>query len=466
MPLTHDIHHFCNLSERQTLSEIAIQGPKTHCLAIQQLFPLRLYFIIVDISNESTVTLDNLPILIAECLNDLHKVSRKTESAIFLAVHGQLGQLVSDYASAVPEELRGLILLGTVMPKRYSAISFPLPVLTIVGEIDGLMRITRVSNTLHDMIRSVKFDPGLAIQSPFIILGGSNHEVFISGNLPSNLHQLDIEAEVDKNVAVQRASIYTSMFLAHVLEEPVFLVKSAAVEFKKAFEMAQNITTPLEKLREITVDNLKSYWVKTAQKWLSGLSGKQSTQIEVEGFIGDSELPPVMDIEQGIPYIFTFSEVRRYAEKGNRDQDIGSFPQAPDEIVARMLGPERIRDYLQNTTIISYNYTCRDLNYASFMTAYHTASDRARSRYDNYHRGAIFEPDIEASSEEAWDGSRLNFNMYGSTLYVSSSVYKTPLNEDLERNNGLFYCKLLPPDRALEWIYVDSIRRTLPPTRP
>ncbi|KAK0053471.1 hypothetical protein Bpfe_017169 [Biomphalaria pfeifferi] len=383
-------------------------------------------------------------------------------SAVFLATHGQLGHLAADYARAVPDTLRGLILLGAVLPKRVNVIAFPLPVLTIVGEIDGVTRITRVSETLHAMMRSVKFDPELAIQSPLIILEGSNHDVFITGSLPFSLYQHDIEAEVPKSVAMETAANFTALFLAHVLQEPEVFVKTAATEFKKAFEAAQNMTAPIESLREATINNLKSYWVKSAQKWLSGLTGKQSTQIEVDSYVEKSQdgLPPTMIYEHGVNHIVTFSEVIRYADKKGKTEDDGSLPQAPDEIAAKMLGPERIQASLKNATR-TYNYTCRDLNYASFMTAYHTATERARIRFDGYHRGVIFQPDIVTNSEALWESTHLKFNVHASKLYVTSIAYKTPMDDDLGVESGLFFCKLLPPDRAMEWIYVDSISRDM-----
>lgn len=71
-----------------------------------------------------------------------------------------------------------------------------------------------------------------------------------------------------------------------------------------------------------------------------------------------------MIYEHGVNHIVTFSEVIRYADKGKAEDD-GSLPQAPDEIAAKMLGPERIQAALKNATR-TYNYTCRDLNYVSY----------------------------------------------------------------------------------------------------
>ncbi|XP_012943546.1 uncharacterized protein LOC106014029 [Aplysia californica] len=440
---------------------------KVFCRIIQQLYPLRLWVGLADISMEAAITMDNLPILLAETQQELHNAGMRTDVDVFLAAHGQTGHKVADYARAVPESLRGLILLGSFLPRRESAVSFPLPVLTLVGEVDGVTRITRIAQTIQEMIRAANFDPDIVVQSPLVILEGSNHEVYTVSQLPYALHLLDIEAEVDKSVGMETAANITAMFVANAVREPEALVVMAESEFKRAFDKAKNLTAPVRSLKELTQDELKSYWVKSAQKWLSGLEGKQSTQLEVDSYVVEDSsssmaLPPALVKEYGINYVVTFSDVIRYPHSEDGEDD-GAAPQAPDEIAARMLGPERIQEYLKNTNI-SKNYTCRDLNYASYMTAYHAATERARQRYDNYHRGIVFLPDVVTDSSVLWETMRLRVETRDSELQVTSISYKTDNDMSQSQYSGLFFCKLLPPDKALEWIYVDSLRRNMAST--
>lgn len=79
-------------------------------------------------------------------------------------------------------------------------------------------------------------------------------------------------------------------------------------------------------------------------------------------------LPPALVKEHGINYVITFSDVIPSRETASTDDlDPGLGPVAPEEIAARMLGPERIQEYLKDTSI-SRNYTCRDLNYVSHLS--------------------------------------------------------------------------------------------------
>lgn len=96
------------------------------------------------------------------------------------------------------------------------------------------------------------------------------------------------------------------------------------------------------------------------------------------------------------------------------------------------------------------------------MTAYHTASEKARHRFDKYKRSVLFAPDVVTNSEALWEKTRLKITMEPGAIHVTSIAYKTLPDDSQTLYSGLFFCKLLPPDRALEWIYVDALRRNLP----
>ena len=60
------------------------------------------------------------------------------------------GKAVEAYARAVPDRLKGLILLGSSMPSSQGGpLAFPLPVLTLVGELDGVTKITSIAYALQ-----------------------------------------------------------------------------------------------------------------------------------------------------------------------------------------------------------------------------------------------------------------------------------------------------------------------------
>lgn len=77
-----------------------------------------------------------------------------------------------------------------------------------------------------------------------------------------------------------------------------------------------------------------------------------------------TEIPPSVLAEGHQSVVITFSDVLR-AQTQETDDD--EKPEAPVEIAARMLSPQRIKKELGDTNITKL-YTCRDLNYVSIRS--------------------------------------------------------------------------------------------------
>ncbi|KAL5007648.1 hypothetical protein ScPMuIL_016454 [Solemya velum] len=133
------------------------------------------------------------------------------------------------------------------------------------------------------------------------------------------------------------------------------------------------------------------------------------------------------------------------------------MPQEPTEIRARMIGMEKFQLLLSNMTF-TYSVTCRDINYASFLNAYYLASSAAQRRYDAKNTGILFDDDIELPDEAQWKNTQLLVYTDGREIHVTSMAWKTSMQTKPTYRQGLQYCKLLPPSRAIEWIYVDALR--------
>lgn len=460
------------VSEAESSREIALIVVPEHGLSapdyemfgmfVQNVCPFRLWVAILDSPINVTLTLDNLPVLLYEVVDALSEAGMGLRAQLFLAAHGQAGHVVSVYTEAVPGTVRGLVLLGTFLHSGTSLASFPVGVMTIVGELDGLTRLTRVATYVQAMEEAAAEHPEVIARHPLLLMDGSNHGIFVGDGLPESMYDLDIQPEVDEVEALQAAVDMISLFMANTLQTSQDAVDDARDAFVRSFEHAQSITEPIRSLRNLTQGQMRSNWVRMAQKWLSGLEGKESSLLEVDSFVTTSEtlpLPPTLGVEGGINYVITFSDVT-YAGRidTSRSGVIDSAQTAPLEIAARMIGPERIQKYLLNTTI-ARNYTCKDLNYASFMTAYHTASQKAQTRFDQIKRYVRFQPDIEVDSEIEWETTPLAVETIGHELHVTGISYRTRNSEDLSQYAGLYFCKLLPPERAMEWIYVDFVRR-------
>lgn len=73
-------------------------------------------------------------------------------------------------------------------------------------------------------------------------------------------------------------------------------------------------------------------------------------------------------------------------------------------------------------------------------------------------RQLILEEDMLTSNELAWLVSQLELVELSDGLHVQSQRYEMTYKPSQKDSSGLFYCSLLSPFRAMEWIYVDSLR--------
>lgn len=94
----------------------------------------------------------------------------------------------------------------------------------------------------------------------------------------------------------------------------------------------------------------------------------------------------------------------------------------------------------------------------SVLEAFYNSSSVARERYSRKGRQLILEEDILTSNELAWLVSQLKLVELSDGLHVQSQRYETTYKPSQKDSSGFFYCSLLSPFRAMEWIYVDSLR--------
>lgn len=87
-------------------------------------------------------------------VSDLKKAGF-TGDNIFLAAHSLGGVFAQQYAQSHPDAMKGLILQGSVLLRNtrkvqtngFTKFNTNMPTLTLCGELDGLMRITRCAES-------------------------------------------------------------------------------------------------------------------------------------------------------------------------------------------------------------------------------------------------------------------------------------------------------------------------------
>jgi len=112
------------------------------------------------------------------------------------------------YANGKSNQIKGMILMGSVLLRNTRNITnsgstlfhFDVPTLTLTGELDGLLRISRGAEAYwHSM---VNIDQSQANKFPVVALQGVSHSSFMDSTmLPSAVKSGDIKPEVDEKTA-------------------------------------------------------------------------------------------------------------------------------------------------------------------------------------------------------------------------------------------------------------------------
>ena len=100
--------------------------------------------------------------------------------------------------------------------------------------------------------------------------------------------------------------------------------------------------------------------------------------------------------------------------------------------------------------------TSKDFSFSlqnALTLALSRSSTTARGRYLSRGSKMVMLPDLVTSDSDTWLGEKLDFRQSASNVSVRSAVYQSDT-----QTAGVQFCKVLSPYRAMEWIYVDSLR--------
>lgn len=141
---------------------------------------------------------------------------------IYLAAHSLSGVFSQDYARDNKDLVEGAILMGSVLLRKQREIQddgktsfkgFDIPVLTLVGEKDGLLRISRGAESFwhqHVNIKDEQKD-----QFPVVYVDGLSHAGFMdSSMLPSAVVSGDLKPEIEEKTGHNQVANAIVSFIA------------------------------------------------------------------------------------------------------------------------------------------------------------------------------------------------------------------------------------------------------------
>jgi hypothetical protein len=126
----------------------------------------------------------------------------------------------------VADSAAGVVLMGSFITRAFKTgktsegrpqVEFPVPTLTIGGELDGLCRISRITEALYTQI-TFDENPDIAASTlPVTVIPGMNHMQFASGEIPPFVKGSDLQHEISEDEAQAIAVADAAAFMGSIV---------------------------------------------------------------------------------------------------------------------------------------------------------------------------------------------------------------------------------------------------------
>jgi len=400
---------------------------------------------------------------ISACMEAAEEQGLSTEF-IFFGGHSLGGIVLESYISGHAEIARGIALIGTWLPdllgeKHRGSNEYPVPVLTAIGELDG----GGLSYLRREVEETEALPGSVTAFTKTILVPQVNHAQVASGETNEEVVDNDIDPELTEEEAhemyAQRMGDWLSLNALHlelISQEDANTALSnfaeyetATAEFLEPFFIAYN----MEQV------GLHSDFVIEAQEWILDLDNAENVLINstvltnMPTFQGYS---PSVKEENGIVSIKTYLHF-------NYDTDLLDFNNhlSASTVKAKM----KLADFIYPLIGLperNQMLSCAEMNKKSMEIAMSIASEAALERMDAKGRRLEFgEDDVYVWGGVPWEysgGLKWTINPDNSVELKSARLTSDP---NFPFFPGEHYCDLLSPYRALEWIYIESIRHTM-----
>ncbi|XP_065181522.1 uncharacterized protein LOC135812120 [Sycon ciliatum] len=482
---------------------------------LQQDAPFYLWVGLVDFPQD-TPTSDLIDSYMSHMLSDLDALGfNKSDTRLLYAFgHGAGSFPMQDWAikyvanqrkvTPLPAPLKGVVLLGSYLQRKHRNSTFPTGVMTMAGDMDGVTRITRIAESYYHLILHPG-SPPINYGFPHIVLNGVSHMQFASGPPPPIAQELDLKPEQSQANATHAVTSISSAFMALKFEDVLRegdQVSSAEYEhlpFREIFAKARNlldqglrdaddVLTPIVESFEAeafyhlhspcyakTDDkncSSRSPWIETAQTLMCGLGASRTSVADrsilwpVNEVFPHDYLPKILnsctptDINCTLNTTSVVENV--YAESDVADESLAPIAAVQQEV--KFNSRQRCYEHA-GITPADFNTTdgpslCADINQAAYEQAVGKANAVNKARFLKYGQRLRMAPDKVTSIFPIWSIEPLQIDTSGTEALVTAWASKYSTQNPIPLVAGLHFCKLLSPARAMEWVYVDSLRKS------
>jgi dienelactone hydrolase len=401
------------------------------------------------------------PIEIAGALNDClaHASSEGLAGPVFMAGHSLGGIMLETYIKDHPDVAAGIILLGSYLPDLFGDHSnvFPVPVLTAVGELDGLT----LSYVYREWMESA--DAGVLGGFPVYVIDDANHAQVASGDIPSFVTEQDIPSPISFEEAHQRYAQAVACFIVRQKEE-MFSEDQLIIALETQSQLmrySSRFLVPFATASLMETDGAEvpsSSWMLEGQRVLLAASEEELTNLEVIDFV-----VPFEDLGDAKPGVNSSTECQALVSTFSQPQYDSSVADANTLQSASVIKAKfKLEDVVRESLCLPEvpRKQCMDINIAAFDMALSLATDEARERFLAIGTELVFDNDKVSPWGPGWEFS---FGLhYAKINETHTRLYSTSLISEpdffIPTAAGMHYCDLLSPFRALEWIYITGVQ--------
>lgn len=429
-----------------------------------------------------------------------------TTTATFVyAAHSLGGEILQDWlVNATTANASALVLTGSYITRANRAVNdsmvpYFVPTLSLVGEQDGLARVSRFAEAYwHQEIHG---SYGAPWDFPVVVLPGMNHGQFayFNGTPPGLVGVFDLPAEVPHDVAQTAAADVIAAFIASSVggNTTARAALQAYVESTGAFlapliesqvmESSYNLLPPCYDNPPSAACIVGCPWSQRAQALLANAASSNGSGSYAYGMIVEDAMHPVDDLTPiHLPAIHNnctapagcalnaSTVTEQTYDPIWSSFDVALYPCTAQESKVKMTSQQNA---LVSAGVLDANFTltdqipnrCAQVNAATLAWAVANAGNKTAARYNATGLPLVMGPDTDAYIGPQFTYGTLNFTFFNAStsgtgaplVLVGSVTLRTPLDYIIPESAGFHYCLLLSPARAMEWVYVDSQRAFL-----
>lgn len=436
-------------------------------IAMQQASPYRLWVGLIGPFTADVPTASGCSEHIDEALAMMTAQGMRSDY-LFVAGHSLGGVVMQTWIRNNLSNTTGTILLASEISAFLDGFD-DYPIMQISGDLDGIVLIFELQNIFREYEVAASSDPSLMYKRPITVLTDVNHMAFASGDPPVAVEDHDILSPLSEEEGHAVLARHMDAFMAvnigvssgnHLAESKTLM--------EHDFSSTKDIFRPLQEMNRVTqsiAGNFSMYspWAEEAQMIVSALMPDSANLLQVEDtsyfeldtFEGSR---PSISVEDGVGLAQTTSLLTYYGK-----EDIQEPILAPQELAVKMKQREAVDELLSPLGAVFTNFTrnCFDVNQAAVDIALSSVSDTVWQRWTQRAKPLILLDDLSLDTGLNWVNSKVFYNFTDAGLEVQSTSLITGLDAPFGLD-GMHYCKLMPPIRALEYIMVDSLRRTQP----